>query len=210
MRWPVSRIWGVGKVTQKALSRAGIHRIKQLRETPLETLRSIFGNQTQHVLDLAQGFDDRPVEPDREAKSISAEQTFAADMDDKESLLSILLTQVEEVSYRLRASHLCAKTLTIKLRYANFKTLTRSNSLGHPTNVTRTLWERARDLFLAWHAESARPLRLLGFGVSGLAHEGSGQGQLFPDPEDQKQKRLDEAFDAVRNRYGRGVLRHGK
>lgn len=207
---PVSRIWGVGRVTQKTLSAAGIRTIKQLREAPMDALERLFGNQTQHVLALVRGIDHRPVESDREAKSISAEQTFATDMDDKASLLSVLLSQVEEVSYRLRASHLCAKTVTIKIRYADFRTLTRSSTLGDPTDVTRTLWQEARDLFLKWHAKSARPLRLLGCGVSGLGYKGTGQGQLFADPEDQKQKRLDEAFDAVRNRYGKGALKHGK
>jgi DNA polymerase-4 len=207
---PVSRIWGVGAVTQKALKAAGIHTIRQLRESPVHSLKRIFGLQTHHVLNLAQGIDDRPVTPEREAKSISGEQTFATDMEDKEFLLGILLTQVEEVSYRLRASRLCAKTMTLKLRYGNFKTITRSATLDQRTNVTRVLWQEAQNIFLTWHSKSARALRLLGFGVSGLSEENSGQGLLFSDPEEEKQKRLDQAFDAIRNRYGKGVLKHGK
>ena len=207
---PVSRIWGVGTVTQKALKATGIHTIRQLRETPIDALNRIFGNQTQHVLNLAQGIDDRPVESERETKSISGEQTFATDMADREFLLNILLNQVEEVSYRLRANHLCARTMTLKLRYGNFKTITRSGTLDHPTNLTSTLWQEARDILLAWHSKSAQALRLLGFGVSGLSDENIGQRQLFPDPQEEKQKRLDEAFDAIRNRYGKGVLKHGK
>ncbi len=207
---PVSRIWGIGKVTQKTLASNGIRTIRQLRQTPVDSLNRIFGNQTQHVLNLTRGIDDRLVESDREAKSISGEQTFATDMEDKEFLLSILLQQVEEVSYRLRASHLQAKTITLKLRYGNFKTITRSSTLDHPTNLTSALWQEAKDVFNAWHTKSAQALRLLGFGASGLSDEGSGQKQLFTDPEEEKQKRLDETFDAIRNRYGSNALTPGK
>ena len=206
---PVSRIWGIGKVTGKTLTSRGINTIGQLRETPIESLRRVLGNQTEHVLNLAQGIDDRSVESDREAKSISGERTFAVDMADKEFLLSILLSQVEEVSHRLRASRLQAKAMTLKLRYGNFKTITRSSTLDHPTNITNVLWQEATEIFEKWHTKSARALRLLGFGVSGLSDEDSGQRQLFTDPEDERQKRLDQAFDAVRDKYGSNTLKHG-
>jgi len=206
---PVSRIWGIGKVTGKTLTSRGINTIGQLRNTPLALLRKILGNQTEHVLNLAQGLDERPVESDREAKSISSEQTFAQDVEDSEFLLSILLHQVEEVAHRVRASTLQAKTVTLKLRYGNFKTITRRTTLEYPTNLTSVLWQEATDIFQKWHAKSARPLRLLGFGVSGLSDQGSGQRPLFADPEEEKQKRLDQAFDAIRNRYGSKALKHG-
>ena len=207
---PVSRIWGIGKVTAKSLEHAGIHTIRQLRDTPIHVLTRLFGSQTQHVLNLAQGIDDRLVESDRDTKSISGEQTFGADLEDREHLLSVLLNQVEEVSCRLRANHLQARTLTLKLRYGNFKTITRSRTLNEPTHLTRVLWQGAQDVFLEWHGRSARPLRLLGFGVSGLSDQDSGQQSLFSDPELERHKRLDEAFDAIRHRYGSGSIRHGK
>ncbi|MCF7975763.1 MAG: DNA polymerase IV [Phycisphaerae bacterium] len=207
---PVSRIWGIGAVTTRALNAAGLQTIGQLTRTPGHALTRILGNQTQHILDLAEGRDDRAVESDRDTKSISSEQTFAADTEDREFLVSILLHQVEEVSYRLRASHLQARTLTLKLRDSHFKTLTRSHTLDHPTDLTHILWQEAQAVFLQWHAKSARALRLLGFGVSGLSVEGSGQGQLFADPEEEKQKKLDKALDAIRNRYGKDALKHGQ
>jgi DNA polymerase-4 len=206
---PISRIWGIGKVTGKSLTAAGITTVKQLRMTPPESLHRILGNQTQHLLNLARGIDDRPVESDREAKSLSSEQTFADDSKDREFLLHTLVHQVEEVSYRLRASHLHAKTMILKLRNRNFKTVTRSHTLDPPTNITSVLWQEAKALFANWYRTSAQPLRLLGFGVSGLSDVNSGQKQLFVDSEAEKQKRVDEAFDAIRNRYGRGALRHG-
>jgi DNA polymerase-4 len=100
--------------------------------------------------------------------------------------------------------------VTLKLRDGHFKTMTRSRTLDHPTNLTRVLWLEARAVLLQWHAKSPRALRLLGFGASGLSAEGSGQGQLFFDPDEEKQKKLDQAFDAIRNRYGKDALKHGE
>jgi DNA polymerase-4 len=206
----VSRIWGVGKVTEKALKSRGIKTIKQLREAPMDVVRSIFGDQTAHVLRLARGMDNRQVESGREAKSISSEQTFAADIANKDILLDVLLHQVEDVAQRLRLNGLEAKTIVLKLRYDDFRTVTRSSTFDQPTNITRALWQEAQETFLEWHKKSGGPLRLLGFGVSGLHKAGSGQHQLFPEPELEKQKRLDEAFDKIRDKFGRDALRRGK
>ncbi len=207
---PVSRIWGVGKVTEKALKSKGINTIRQLREAPAEVLRSIFGDQTPHVLRLAQGVDNRPVESSREAKSISSEQTFATDIADKDILLNVLLHQVEDVAQRLRLNDLEAKTITLKLRYDDFRTITRSKTFDHSTNITKALWEEAKEVFLKWHKKSAGALRLLGFGASGLQKTGSGQHQLFPEPDQKKQKRLDEACDRIRDKFGHDALGRGK
>ena len=207
---PVSRIWGVGKVTEKALKFKGIHTIEQLRRAQPEILRSILGDQTPHMLRLAQGVDNREVESDREAKSISSEQTFATDITDKDILIDVLVNQVEDVGQRLRLNDLEAKTITLKLRYDDFHTITRSSTFDHPTNITKILWQEAEQVFLKWHKKSAGALRLLGFGVSGLLKAGSGQHQLFTEPEVEKQKRLDEAFDKIRNKFGHDALRRGK
>ncbi|MHC4638316.1 MAG: DNA polymerase IV, partial [Planctomycetota bacterium] len=190
---PVSKIWGVGKVTEKALKSKGIHTIEQLRETPPEILRSIFGDQMPHILRLVQGVDNREVESSREAKSISSEQTFATDIADKDILLDVLLNQVEDVAQRIRLNNLEAKTITLKLRYDDFRTITRSSTFDHPTNVTKTMWQEAEQVFLKWHKKSAGALRLLGFGASGLQEVGSGQPQLFSESDQEKQKKLDAA-----------------
>jgi DNA polymerase-4 len=207
---PVARIWGVGKVTQKALGSKGIDTIRQLRETPAEVLRSIFGEQTAHVLRLARGIDTRQVESSSQARSISSERTFAADVSDKDILLDVLLSQVEDVAQRLRINNLEAKTITLKLRSEDFRTVTRSKTFANPTDVTSAVWRQAREAFLKWHKKSAGPLRLLGFGASGLQKAGAGQRQLFPEPEQEKQQRLDKAFDQIRGKFGRDALRRGK
>ncbi len=205
----IRRIWGIGKVTARSLQNAGISTVAQLRNTPRRVLTGLLGNQTDPILNLARGIDDRPVEPDTQAKSISAEQTFATDISDKDALLSVLLMQVEEVAQRLRADRLQGRTVTLKIRYGDFKTLTRSASLDQPTHTTHTLWQLAKQLFLKWHTTSPGALRLLGFGVSGLSAEGSGQTMLFAEPEDQKQKKLDSAFDDIRKKYGDDILKRG-
>ena len=177
---PVGRIWGVGKVTEKALYLHGIQTIGQLRgETPAQ-LRPILGNSAEDLLQLAHGEDDREVEPDRQCKSLSSEQTFATDVNDSDVLLSVLMEQVEEVAWRLRRERLKARTITLKLRYGDFRTVTRSETLGEGTNLTNLLWQTAEKVFRQWQNRSGGPLRLLGFGASGLEDERAGQQLLFP------------------------------
>ena len=166
---PVGKIWGVGQVTEKALKSRGIHTIGQLRQSRLEELQRIVGNGAADLQRLARGEDDRDVEPDRQCKSLSSEQTFATDISDATILLAVLLEQVEEVAQRLRQEKLKARTVTLKLRYGDFRTVTRSDTLSEATNVTKTLWATAEHVFRQWHARSGGPLRLLGFGVSGLS-----------------------------------------
>jgi DNA polymerase-4 len=122
----------------------------------------------------------------------------------------VLLHQVEDVAQRLRLNDLEAKTVTLKLRYDDFRTITRSKTFYHPTNITKILWQKAEQVFLKWHKKSAGALRLLGFGASGLQEAGSGQHQLFSEPDHDKQKRLDEAFDRIRDKFGHDALRRGK
>jgi DNA polymerase-4 len=206
---PVNKMLGVGKVTEQALQSHGIKTIAQLRKTSLECLRRIVGNSAPQLLKLACGIDESKVEPFRQAKSLSSEQTFATDIQDQETLLGVLLEQVEEVAQRLRAGSLKANTIILKLRYGDFRTITRSKTLGEATNTTRTLWEGANAIFQKWQIESAGVLRLIGFAVSGLAQEDTDQKQLFSDTEEEKQKRLDKAVDKIKSRYGKDALRRG-
>ena len=207
---PVGRIWGVGKVTEKALRTHGIDTIAQLRRSTPAELEAIVGHGAAELLRLARGEDDRAVEPDRQRKSLSSEQTFATDVSDAAILLSVLLEQVEEVAHRLRRKHLKARTVTLKLRYGDFRTVTRSDTLGEATNVTQSLWEAAERIFRRWRARSAGPLRLLGMGASGLEDERAGQQLLFADPREEKLKKLDETVDRIRDRYGKNAVRRGR
>jgi len=206
---PIGKIRGVGNVTEGILLSQGIKTIGQLRQVPVERLRPVVGSFADELLALACGLDESEVEPARQAKSLSSEQTFATDIQDTEILLGVLLEQVEEVAQRLRTSNLRAKTITLKLRYGDFRTITRSSTLSEPTNVTRTLWMAAKSVFQRWQVNSAGPLRLIGVAASGLLEEGTGQLPLFADPQEEKQKRLDKAVDKIKNRYGKEALRRG-
>jgi DNA polymerase-4 len=190
---PVSKIWGIGKVATQSLHNIGIQTVEQLRTTPLEMLKMVFKNQAEDILRLACGMDDRAVVPYTDTKSISAEQTFSTDIQNAEVLQGILMNQVEEVSQRLRAEDWQGKTITLKFRYGNFK----------------ILLNQAESVFRKWHEKSAGPLRLLGFGVSGLSRPGTGQQLLFTDPEEEKQKDVDSVFDKIRQKYGQDSLRRG-
>ena len=143
------------------------------------------------------------------AKSISTESTFAVDIKEKEILLTLLQSQVEEVSQRLRAEKLQCRTITLKIRYGDFRTLTRSFTMDNPTNTTQILLQEAQQVFNQWYQKSAGALRLLGFGATGLAPEGTGQKLLFSDPQEEKQKKIDEVYDKIRGKFGDDSLKRG-
>lgn len=203
---PVRKLWGVGKVTEKSLHLADIYTIGQLCRKTVEQLRNIVGNFAQQLLEFAQGIDRSEVEPYKPAKSISTEQTFETDTDDKNFLLGILLSKVEMVAQRLREGNIKAKTFTIKFRYGDFRMITRSKTLSEPDNSTATLRQECRSIFEQWYAREKGPLRLVGFEASHFA-EATGQMLLFGDDKNDKGKRLDEAVDKIRKRYGDDSLR---
>jgi DNA polymerase IV len=205
----IGRIWGVGKVTEKALQTRGIRTIADLRRSTREELKTIVGNGADDLLRLAHGDDNSEVNPARQRKNLSSEQTFATDIRDTTILLNVLLEQVEEVAQRLRRDRLRAKTIVLKLRYGDFRTVTRSETLGEATNLTGPLWKTAEGVFRRWHVRSGGALRLLGFGASNLEPEAAGQEMLFSDPDIEKLKRLDQTVDAIRDRYGKRALHRG-
>ena len=121
----------------------------------------------------------------------------------------MLHNQVEEVSQRLRAENLEGRTITLKFRYTDFKTITRSLSLDSYTNTTKVLLDNANIVFNKWYSTSAEQLRLLGFGVLNIRKEGTGQQLLFSEETDQKQKKIDRVFDKIRDKYGEDILKRG-
>lgn len=207
---PVSRIWGVGKVAAANFTAHGIETIGQLRNTPLSALEQMFGNAALHLSQLARGVDDRPVEVGRQARSISSERTFRDDIGDCETLKTFLIEQVEEVAFRLRCKDLESKTITLKLRYGDFRTITRSSTLAQPTNTTEYLLTAALAVFEKWRKQSLGPLRLIGFSASQLTESSARSDSLFPDPQEEKHKRLDSAVDLVNKRFGPRTLRRGR
>jgi DNA polymerase-4 len=155
---------------------------------------------------LARGLDDRRVVPDREAKSISTETTFARDIGDRDVLGSCLLELVEQLGRRVRQQQLQARVVELKVRSSAFETRIRSSSLPAPTDVTAVIWQAARDLFEQRVPRAMFPLRLLGVGVSGLVREPA-QRDLYDDEWQKQQKAVDQVFDAIRTRYGSDAIR---
>jgi DNA polymerase-4 len=205
---PVGRLWGVGKAAGKVFDRFGIRTIGQLRRLPATTLSELFGASGEHFWQLAQGIDDRRVVPDREAKSISHETTFAADVDDMGVLRVCLLELVEQVGRRLRRHNLKGRTVELKVRFADFQTISRSATLSEPTFITQELWQAGLELLTSRLPPRHLPVRLLGIGVSGLGC-GASQGLLFDADERQKQRQLDAVADRIHERFGKSALARG-
>ena len=206
---PVERLWGVGKQGSKVFERLGIRTIGQLRQWPLDSLKDRFGSSGEHLWQLAHGIDDRPVVPEQEAKSISHETTFERDISDVQVLRAWLLDLTEQVGWRLRRHRLRGRTVQLKVRFADFSLITRSQTLSEPTDITQELWQAADEMLCQRLPAGHLPVRLVGMGVSGLEESGLRQGLLFDQDQRRKQAELDTVNDQIRERFGPAALRRG-
>jgi len=204
---PIERLWGVGKQGSKVFQKLGIRTIGQLRQWPTETLKDRFGSNGEYLWQLAHGIDDRSVVPEREAKSISHETTFEDDIEDLEVLRAWLVDLTEQVGWRLRRHGLRGRVVHLKVRFADFSTITRSQTLPESTNITHELWQAADEMLCQRLPAGHLPVRLLGMGVGGLDDTGLVQGQLFDQEQRQKQAGLDAMADQIRERFGSSALR---
>ncbi len=166
---PVGRLWGVGPKTAQRLEAGGIRTAGELAAADPATLAPIVGaRQVRPLIERAMGVDDSPVETDRELKSISEEETFQRDESDRRVLWKLLLSQAVQCGTRLRENGLLARTVTVKMRFSDFRTITRALTLTVPTDDGYAISEAAAALMRRWWAPESRPLRLLGLCVSGL------------------------------------------
>jgi DNA polymerase-4 len=205
---PVGRLWGVGRVAGERLRRHGIESIGRLRGRGQGLLRDLFGRAGgDHLWELAHGRDERSVVPDHQAKSISHETTFAQDVADASVLRGWLFELAEQVAYRLRAQALQAQTVQVKLRFSDFRTVTRAQTLAAPTDITREIGRVAAGLLTAGLGGKPRPLRLLGVGVSALTPRAGRQRELFEDEGRRRQRQIDAALDGINARFGGRVMR---
>ena len=203
---PVTRLWGVGAVAAKRLRERGVTTIAELRAQPQSWLLKMFGRHGEHLGRLAQGIDDRPLTPESEAKSISHETTFETDITDLETLRAWLSELTEQVGVRLRRRGLYGRTVQLKIRFADFRTITRAQTVREPSNITRNLRHVATAL-LERNLPHANPgVRLLGVGVSGFAGAPR-QAALFGQASKEKDERLDAVSDSVKLRFGVSALR---
>jgi nucleotidyltransferase/DNA polymerase involved in DNA repair len=203
---PVSKIWGVGKVTEKRFLELGLRTIGDIQRVAVDELRDMIGNAAGHLQALAFGEDDRAVETEREMKSISSEHTFGEDTVDLVQIKKCLLEQCEEVGGRLRAEHVAARTVQLKLRYADFTTLTRRKTLLVPTQDEMMLYDIVARMLAMERIEGKR-IRLIGVSGSNLAPPEI-QVDLF-DRTVQKRARLAKAVDGLRAKLGQKSIRRG-
>ena len=200
---PVERLWGVGKATARSLGALGIETIGQLQRVPRATLVRRLGEHGADLHALAFGHDDRAVEPWTAPKSMGAETTFERDTDDRARLETTLRAQAERVARELRAGGVAAARVTLKLRFADFRTLTRSHT-GDPTQDGLELYRRA-TLLLA-RERLVQRVRLIGLAASAFGPPASGQLGLL-DPNAVRRERLARAVDGIRGRFGAAAIR---
>lgn len=207
---PIRKMWGVGKVTQQTLSQLKIHTFKDLRQTPAELLADKFGKHGSHMHQLSMGIDDRDVEPVHDIKSIGHEETFSKDIYELALAKKELLSLANRVARRLRRKHFEGKTVTLKVKYNDFKQITRSVTLQGYTNDGSVIYENICNL-LEKTAVGKRPVRLLGISVSHLVDEGSGkQLSLFAQNySNQKRKELNKTLDSIYEKFGDKSIRPG-
>ncbi|MCB0193401.1 MAG: DNA polymerase IV [Anaerolineae bacterium] len=203
---PVSELWGVGPKTAESLVRLGLHTIGDIARQPEKDLVRRFG---KHGLDLARrakGIDDRPVETEHEAKSISQETTFAQDVTDREKLRITLRRQSEQVGRRMRKAELFGSTVRLKIRWADFTTLTRQVTLTQPTQLDNEIYEHVLHLFDTVWPDGKR-VRLIGVGVSNFDAPAR-QLELWGNNNEADQ-RLQDTLDTLRDRFGNQAIRRG-
>ncbi len=200
---PVERVWGVGKKTAERLHGLDVKIVKDLRQLELTYLTKRFGTLGHQLFQLARGQDDRPVESDRDAKSVGRETTFALDVADREILETVLLELACDLGQSLRQEKLKGKTITLKARYDDFRTLSRSHTFPEGTNLDDVIYHEAKELLRGISLK--QPLRLIGISVHHLAGEGFGQLSLFDEPEAGKEK-LAEVIDAIKSKYGEQII----
>jgi DNA polymerase IV len=206
---PVSRIWGVGAKCEKRLHDMGLRTIGQIAALPEKALSDRLGELGRHIWQLANGRDDRTVVPDREAKSISTETTFAQDIGDRATLRVWLLDLVDHLASRLRHEGIWTRTIDVKIRSSDFRTVTRSTTLSEATNLTNVIWKAAAALFDRTLTSALLPVRLLGVGATKLTREVIVQGSLFDESSRERQEALDETIDTIRAKFGTGSIQRG-
>ena len=234
---PIKRIWGVGPSTERRLKDGGFSFIKDIQTLPDETaLVPYVGNQARRVWELARGIDERPVETDRQIQSVGNEETYEYDVEDPAAIDLELHYFANRVAKRLRKYGLMGHTVSIKVRYKDFKTVSRQKRLDSSTDQERVIYDTSvllwnklmRDALSAKQEEQevmgatpspkfdnsilevpVKPIRLLGVTVSGLSTEGIVQDDLFSIEADEKDEKLSTVLDSLSSKFGEGAIMSG-
>jgi DNA polymerase-4 len=204
----VRRIPGIGKVTEGALKAIGIESIAQLQAATQERLEENFGKWGEALFRKARGIDSYEFFVDAEAKSLSHNQTFGEDTNDRGRLESTLSYLCQKASKRVRDAELHARTVTLTLRYADFKTISRGHTLAEPSDLDTVFLKAVRELFLrAWDGKAQ--LRLVGVEFSQFSAGASGQLDLLDPGRREKLERLARATDRLRDKFGFSKVQFG-
>ena len=220
---PIKRIWGVGPSTERRLKDGGFALIKDVQALPDEKpLVPYVGNQARRIWELARGIDERPVEPDRQIQSVGNEETYESDIEDPAVIDLELHYFANRVAKRLRKYGLMGHTVSIKVRYNDFKTVSRQKRLDSATDQERIIYDTS---VLLWNKlmrtaplpqfdtsvldMPIKPIRLLGVTVSGLSTEGIVQDDLFSIGTDEKDEKLSTVLDSLASKFGEGAIMSG-
>jgi len=203
---PADMLWGVGPKTSARLTELGIHTIDDIAKWPESEMIRLFGENGRDLARHSKGIDDRPITTERETKSISQEITYSRDVRDDQVLEKTLHEMSVEVSAQLRRNNLVGKTIKLKLRWPDFTTLTRQTTLARPTDQDDVIEKTALELLRSIR-KSNQAVRLIGVGVTGLGQP-IRQLSLW-DMSDEKSRKLQEAVDELREKYGKKIIRHG-
>jgi DNA polymerase IV len=205
---PVATLWGVGEQTGQVLAGLGLRTVGDIAHTPLAVLQRELGQAVgSHLSALAWGRDDRPVIPGSTDKSVGAEETFATDVDDPQVIRRELLRLSGRTARSLRASGSVARTVVVKLRLANFTTITRSRTLPEPTDVARKIYVTACDLYAAAGLDSRARLRLVGVRAAGLIPAVRSATQLAFGEPPVSWRDAERAVDRIAGRFGPDTIR---
>jgi DNA polymerase IV len=203
---PVGALWGVGETTSDSLRRLGLKTVGDVAQMSRRTLERAIGESLgAHLYELANGVDERVVTPHEPAKSVGSEETFATDLDDPMEILREVLRLSDRTAARLRAQGLCGRTVTLKIRFFNFKTITRSRTLEAAVDTGPELYEVAGSLFRGINPERPR-IRLIGVSVSSLG-PGPPQRQLELLAGAPRWGEATRAIDSIRGRFGDDAVR---
>jgi DNA polymerase IV len=208
---PVDRLWGVGPKTARLLRAASVLTIGDVLKVPGARLERHLGQSlAAHLRALARGEDDRPVETDRDPRSISEERTYGTDLTDPDDIDRALLERSEGVARELRKSALVGRTVRIKVRTGDFATWTRARTLPAPTDLPEAIVAAARGLFAGKIRLRGKGVRLLGVGISHLEPAGERQPGLFADSAEERARSLIRAADEVRDRFGEEAVQRAR
>ena len=204
---PIGALWGVGEKTAEQLSRLGLVNVSDIANTPVKTLARVVGQAAaEHLYELSWGRDPRTVTPNQAEKSIGAERTFEADIDDPEEILAQILDLSNKVAKRLRAAEYFSRTITIKVRFADFTSVTRSKSLPSSTDLATDIYATSKSLFEAMHLQRAR-IRLVGVRATGLVPTSESSVQLEFSERDSGWREAEEAIDQVSLKFGNSAVK---